>query len=278
MISIPLRSRLTTALLLFILVVTTVAMGLAFDSGGRDGQGGGGGGNGGSNSTFNGHVPHLLVKAYAAAQSAPSPVSYNEENVSQLTPIMGLKFTLTATDVGRSRLGRPLTYYAFTNASGLGTIAVAAGNYSIEAATSQFNLTRPVSFRGNLTTELVLVVTPVLTDVVSLTVVNPDQAFALQPGGLIYAEVPGAFNYDRYSLYQIIGQSQWVLTQSGGTSGITVVSLQVIRINATVVGFYGSPGGTTVVLSPSGSFGAIPAGAVRMLQYVANSTVRFIGG
>ena len=271
-------SRLTAALLLIIFVIATVAMGLTFDATGLGGVGAGGFGGGGKSSTLNGKFPHLLVEAFSVPGGELTFTSSPGSNDSRREPMTNLLFTLTATEVALSRLGRPLTYYAFTNASGLGTIAVAAGNYSIEAATSQFNLTRPVSFRGNLTTELVLVVTPVLTDVVSLTVVNPDQAFALQPGGLVYAEVPGAFNYDRYSLYQIIGQSQWVLTQSGGTSGITVVSLQVIRINATVVGFYGSPGGTTVVLSPSGSFGAIPAGAVRMLQYVANSTVRFIGG
>jgi hypothetical protein len=273
-----LRTRITTALLIVILSMTTVALGLTFDSG-AFGGGQPAGGQSTVASTTTGTPPQLLVRAYSAAQNTPLTSGNAVENLSVLVPIPGLRFTLTATEVALSRLGRPLTYFAFTNSSGEGDISVAAGNYSIQATSSQFNLTRPISFTGNVTTVLTLVVAPVLTNVTSLDVVNRVQSFGLQPGSTIYAQIPGPFNYDRYSLYQIIGS---VPTEVSGTvfGNITTIGIVYGRlaVNATVSGYYASAGGTTVVLSPTSSYEQLPVGDIQMLQYVAQSTVSYIGG
>lgn len=272
------RTKFTTALLLLVLTMATVAMGLTFDYGGLGGIGGGGGGGGVTSASTTGRVPHLVVIAYSAQPTTPLPPDGSGQNQSILAPMVGLRFTLTATDVELSRLGRPLTYYVFTNSSGAADIAVAAGNYSIQAASPQFNFTRPMTFKGNLTTELVLVVTPVYTNVLSLSVVNPDQVTGLEPSTAIYAQIPGPFHYDKYSLYQLRGTGPWTFQQSG-TPGVVIVNFAtLITVNATVSGFYDSPVGTMVVLSPTGPYGQLPVSGIQLLQYVANSTVRFIGG
>ena len=268
-------SRLTAALLLIIFVIATVAMGLTFDATGLGGVGAGGFGGGGESSTLNGKFPHLLVEAFSVPGGQLTFTSSPGSNDSRREPMTNLLFTLTATDVALSRLGRPLTYYAITNSSGASSIAVTAGNYSIEAATPEFNFTSPISFSGNATTELVIVVAPQLTRLTALTVVNPDQSYGLQPGGLLYAEVQGSFNYDRYSLYQVVGLGQATVP---GNASYSVISIKPLEINATVVGYYGSPGGTTVVLSPSGPYGELPTTSLGILEYVANSTVRTIDG
>jgi hypothetical protein len=276
-----LMSRLTTALLLVIIVMTTVAMGFTFDSGAFVGSGGGGGGvKAQSSVSAMGTAPHLLVKANVAQQSFPTPAIGPAQNEVPLTPMVGLKFTLTAIEVSISRPGRPLTYFAFTNSSGEGYIAVGAGNYSIQAASPLFNLTRPISFTGNHTTELDLVVSPVYSNVTTLSVVNPDQDYEVEANSAIYVQIPGAFSYNMYTIYRLIGTAQATATytSNSGEPGIIFVNTGPITINATVAGFYPSPGGTMVVLRPVESYTQLPLDNIQLLQYVANSTVRYIAG
>ncbi|MDG6985332.1 MAG: hypothetical protein JRM73_01115 [Nitrososphaerota archaeon] len=275
-------TRVTSALLIAVILMTTVAMGLTFDAGGLGGGGSAGGvAKSQSSESSTGNVPHLLVKAYSSAGNGSFPTT-GAQNQPFLSPLTGLRFTLTATEVSLSRLGRPLTYFAFTNSSGEAEIAVAAGNYSIQATSAKFNLTRAISFTGHLTTELDLVVSPVYTGVTSLTVVNADQTSQVEASSTIYVQVPGSFFYNRYSLYQITGVGPVTYVESSGgcfagicETGIATIS-RVVTINATVTGHYGAPGGTIVVMAPSGAYSQFPVSDIRMLQYVANSTVRYL--
>lgn len=278
-------NRVTSALLVAVILMTTVAMGLAFDAGGLGGGGSAGGvAKAQSSETTTGNVPHLLVKAYSSSGNGSLLISSGSQNQPSLSPLTGMRFTLTATEVSLSRLGRPLTYFAFTNSSGEAEIAVAAGNYSIQATSSEFNLTRAISFTGHLTTELDLVVAPVYSGVTSLSVVNTDQTYQVEASSTIYVQVSGSFYYDRYSLYQITGNGPVTFVESSGGcfAGICPVGISTISgpvtINATVTGYYSSPGGTTVVMTPSGAYSQLPVSDIKMLQYVANSTVRYLVG
>jgi hypothetical protein len=268
-----LKPRLTTTFLVFVIIAMTIAMGFVFDSGGL-GAGGAGDRAAGeqSSSSLTGAPPRLLVKAYEA-QRPLSSAQTSGGNMTVLSPIAGLEFTLVATEVGISRLGRPLTYYVFTNSSGMGTISVTAGNYSIEATTAQFNLTRPVGFTGNATTEVELVVLPVLTNITALSLVSPDQSYGLEPGGLMYVEVPGALNYSGQGVFAVLGTPL-----AGSGEDVTSVSAAFVQyFNATLLGAYPAPGGTMLVLTPTGPYGDVPAGRLELLQYVVDTSVRTFG-
>lgn len=272
-------SRVETTALLVILTIAALTLGFTFDGVGFGSAPSSSSVKAIASATTSGSGPHFLVKAKAAELTSGAPNVSSGANPSYTyVPILGLRLVLVGTEIGTlTRLGRPLSYFVFTNSSGEGQMAVAPGNYTVYAAGANFNITKDLSFKGNMTTTLNLAVAPVYSKVVSLEVVNQDTSKGVEPTATIYAQVEGKGQYDTTSVYELTGFGQ-AFAATGGTNGILAISLyRYASVNATVTGAYPSLDGTWVVMSPAGYYPVIPVNDVLLLHYVVNATVNLTG-
>ena len=146
----------------------------------------------------------------------------------------------------------------------MGEIPVPAGNFSVTARGPDFGFGEYLPFRQGEITSLTLEVIPVVGRVLSLTVHNQDTLSGVEPTGTIYAEVAGSVAYAVQTPTKLVGYLEEPVASQ-------------ISLAVTVVGYYGSPQGTLVILRPASPYSSIPSSGITLLQYRTNATVSFIG-
>ncbi|MDG6991567.1 MAG: hypothetical protein JRM99_09175 [Nitrososphaerota archaeon] len=200
----------------------------------------------GGNSTFG--------VAATSGPKSPSPLTL-------LTPVSGVRFEV----VGLPKVfrGKVLSNILITNTTGTGEIPVLEGNYSVVGSGPYVSFRGTLSFKPNTVTYLTLKVTPAYGAVASLSVVNQDTLVGAEPTALVYAGVGGGVSF---------------ADTSAELRGFTVPGFALqdyMNVNMTVVGTYGSPGGTIVVLRPQGEDQVLPSYGLSLLQYAMSSEVKY---
>lgn len=264
-----LSPRGTTVVLLTLLLLATSALGLSFGGGGI---GGGTEGTplpiteGTSTATADdGSGPSLVLDAGMVNAQIAHIGSGVFVGLNGRGPMVALKVTMTQIRTHLlSRTGRPLSYVAFTNDSGVAFISAPAGNYTIDAAGAVFNYGTTVGLVGNLTTRISLTVYPRFNVVSSMKIVNQGTLSQVEPSATIFLTVQGIFRSSYQAKYQLIGANP-------GEDGYSVVRCRAI-------GEYGAPGGLTVLMAPSGAYQSLPSEGIYVMHYETNSTVNYIGG
>ena len=281
--------QLKTSSILSVLMIIIVALGLAFAPIGLDGTSPSPG-NRSATQTSTGQGPSLLIKAEGTEAGETYASIQQGANLSRyLAPMSRLEFVVTVIGPGGVVIpGRTPTYSLYTNSSGEAEAELPPGNYSVQAAGSNFFFKRYVLLRENLTTALTLMELPQAEAVSTAVVVNQDTAKGVESTGTIYLEISGNFRYSPTSVYQLIGMrgvyapspSNVTLfsTNTTGFGGIRPILLNspLITINGTIEGSYTAPGGAWVVMSPTAPVPALPDSGVELVYYAANSTVNYI--
>lgn len=193
---------------------------------------------------------------------APQAVLRNQTQA--LEPLAGVEFAVQGLQIFSGALrGTVLSYSGVTNSTGFGEISVPPGNFSVTARGPNFSFGEYLPFKQNQITSLTLVVTPLSGEVLSVYVQNQDTISGVEPTGTIYVEVAGNISYALQVSTQLVGFVQGQ-------------SVPQASVGVTVMGYYASPEGTTVVLRPMGPYAALPSSDVSLIQYRTNSTVEFI--
>ncbi len=176
-------------------------------------------------------------------------------------PVSGVRFEV----VGLPKVfrGEVLSNILITNTTGTGEIPVLEGNYSVVGSGPYVNFRGTLSFKSNTVTYLILRVTPAYGAVASLSVVNQDTLVGAEPTALVYAGVRGAVSFADTS------------TGLRGFIAPGFAPQDFMNVNMTVVGTYGSPAGTIVVLRPQGEDQVLPSYGLSLLQYAMSSEVKY---
>jgi hypothetical protein len=279
-------SRASTGALLAALVFATAILGFALQGGGGALVGGRPSGRSGGTSGPNGGVPPTLVVEAATVASGGLYGEIVQTQHFLLVPLAGLRFTLTGVLPGAASNRHPPTYFVFTNSSGVAETALPGGNYTVQAAASDFYFEGSVDMIANQTTTLSLQVVPEFMNVTSLVVMNQDTVSQVEPTATIYARVQGEVQITPSAFYQVVGLDTVTFNSTTGFCSspeicvsTSVVTLDVpLSANVTAVGGYPAPGGTWVLLAPSSPYQPIPQLGVRLVQYITNSTVTYSAG
>ncbi|MDG6910745.1 MAG: hypothetical protein JRN18_00140 [Nitrososphaerota archaeon] len=283
--------QLKTFSIISVLMIMIVALGLVFAPIGLGGTSPSPG-NRPATQTSTGRGPSLLIKAEGTEAGETYASIQQGANLSRyLTPMSRLEFVVTVIGPGGVVVpGRTPTYSLYTNSSGEVEAELPPGNYSVQAAGSNFFFKRYVLLMENLTTALTLRELPQAEAVSTAIVVNQDTAKGVESTGTIYLEINGSFRYSPTSVYQLIGTmggypsppSNVTLTRTNATgiSGIGPILLTspLVTINGTIEGSYTAPRGAWVVMAPTTFAPALPDSGVELVYYAANSTVSYIAG
>ena len=177
------------------------------------------------------------------------------------TPVGGVRFEV----IGLPKVfhGKFLSNILITNSTGTGEISVLEGNYSVVGSGPYVSFKGYLSFKPNTVTYLTLKVVPASGTVTSLAVVNQDTLVGTEPTATVYAKVGGAANFSDSS------------TELRGYTGPGGNLQDFLNVNMTVIGAYGSPGGTTVVLKPQGEYPVLPSFDLSLLQYATSAEVSY---
>jgi len=191
----------------------------------------------------------------------------------EFVPLVGLKL-MFAEALARVAPGlRPPAYFITTNSSGEGQTQLPDGNYTAQALNGYFEYTGNVSVMGSLT-RLRLQVLPEAANASSVAALNQDTPSGLEPSSTVYAEVEGNLSFAPDSPCVLIGLNS-MGTSPNATGPLEIDVTLVDTINGTVKATYGSPLGTWVAISPSGSYQSIPTSGTFLLRYETNATVSY---
>jgi hypothetical protein len=192
----------------------------------------------------------------------PPEPGFSTRSAQSATPVGGVRFEV----IGLPKVfhGKFLSNILITNSTGTGEISVLEGNYSVVGSGPYVNYKGYLSFKPNTVTSLTIKVVPAFGTVASLMVVNQDTLVGTEPTATVYAGVSGGANFSDFS------------TELRGYTAPGGASQDFMNVNMTVVGTYGTPGMTMVVLKPQGEYPALPSFDLSLLQYATSAEVSYL--
>ena len=281
------KAQIEAVALVIALFVVTVGMGLAFGGSGLGGPPMGG--DPASGGAGVGRAAELVFRAEGVNSSDLYMVSsYASFPPAWRVPLQGFRAGLSKVEAGAN--GAPLVVPAgavVTNSTGMATIRLPPGNYSVSMAGRGYSLDASISAHYNETISLDLFLSPSAEPVIYVRAVSPDAIGGLEPSSVLYALLGNGSAATARNV-ELLGYAP-----GGGGPPVTLIGTTVPRgnftlfyftqshlvgINATVLGGYQGPFGRWIILSPSGSFSAFPTSEVRLIWFKPTCEVTYLAG